>query len=299
MSSFSDIELDRYIKSLPAPLCGETYREILTGIWDDPDITVYMNDMNDFAFLFPTPQVDYQRYVTRTKKLGLEKDPKRFQRRFDKCESWLSDREKILEIGTSDGSFLRVLRKALPLVSLSCIEPDASTQTERSQIADLTQFDDLAGALQFGEKYDAICHFHVFEHVTEPTDFLSGTRALLSEEGIMIMEIPSLDDPLMSLYRNPNYQKFFFQKQHPFSYTRASLMRVLKHYGFAIRVAIPHQRYGLDNHMTWMQCGKPGGSNDWRTVLGAADDAYRRALEKSTLTDSVIIVASLAKTSPD
>src|SRR3989304_6107803 len=107
------MNLDQYIKSLPEPLCNEAYRELRRGIWDDPAISVYVNNANDFAFLFPRPSVDYERYVTRSKKLGLEKDPERFRRRYDKCQPWLSGREKILEVGASDGSFLRVLRDAL------------------------------------------------------------------------------------------------------------------------------------------------------------------------------------------
>ena len=60
-----------YQRSLPAPLCNETFALFKQGVFDDPTIDVYLNDAHDFAVLSPPPTVDYGSYLPRVQKLGL------------------------------------------------------------------------------------------------------------------------------------------------------------------------------------------------------------------------------------
>ena len=106
----------------------------------------------------------------------------------------------------------------------------------------------------------------------------------------MIIEVPSLDDPLSSLYKSPAHRDFYFQKQHPYVYSAKSLRRVLEHHGFRVEI-VPYQRYGLENHLQWLSAGKPGGNAEFARTFQSCDAAYRAALEASGLTDTVFAIA--------
>jgi hypothetical protein len=105
-----------------------------------------------------------------------------------------------------------------------------------------------------------------------------------------VIEVPSLRDPLLSLYDCEAYRRFYFQRQHPYVYSARSLSRLLDHVGYSIEEAIDHQRYGLENHLHWLAASEPGGSELARSVLGACESDYLADLERSGQTDSVIVV---------
>ena len=56
---------------LPKPFKKDIYQTALKGIYDDPKVNVYVNQGNDFAFLYPQPQKTYDNYEPRYKKLIL------------------------------------------------------------------------------------------------------------------------------------------------------------------------------------------------------------------------------------
>jgi hypothetical protein len=116
---------------------------------------------------------------------------------------------------------------------------------------------------------------------------------MMSPHGHIIIEVPSLDDPLRSLYRLPEYEAFFFQAQHPYYYSGESLKRLLEIFGFRDIQIIPHQRYSLENHLNWLMQRKPGGNETFRTLFTQSQEVYRKELESSGKTDTVIAVASL------
>lgn len=288
------MELDSYISSLPAPLSGEDFTKLRDGIWEHDDIAVYINERKDYAFLFPAPEIDYDKYVSRVAKLGLTKDPNRFRARFDKCSPWLSKARTILEVGAWEGDFIRLMQSQLSDVDISCVEPDQATLASRQQIDGLTDYISLDAAIAAGGRYDVICHFHVFEHILQPAEFLDQCKQLLAPDGVMIAEIPAMSDPLVALYKQADYIDFFFQAQHPFYYRDSSFGRVLAHNGLKIHEMLPHQRYGIDNHLAWMNSGKPGGDDELAEVFAETDSHYRQDLEQRGITDAVIAVVGLA-----
>ncbi len=107
----------------------------------------------------------------------------------------------------------------------------------------------------------------------------------------MVIEVPSMDDPLISLYRSEPYRRFYFQRQHPYVYTLHSLARLLEHTPLEVERKIPHQRYGLENHLQWLADGTPGGNETYREIFGDREDEYMRALERFGRTDAVIFIA--------
>lgn len=125
----------------------------------------------------------------------------------------------------------------------------------------------------------------------EPSIFLSQIKKLNHKESLVIIEVPSLDDPLLSIYKNLNYKSFYFQAQHPFIYSRKSLNRVMEFNNFKTLENIPHQRYGLENHLQWLSNSKPaGGNKEFLDFTNNIENNYKVNLEKTKMTDSIIWV---------
>jgi hypothetical protein len=113
----------------------------------------------------------------------------------------------------------------------------------------------------------------------------------LNLKGILLIEVPCLNDPLLSVYSSDAYQSFYFQRQHPFVYSAASLERVLRFNGFEVERFIPVQRYGLENHLQWLAAERPGGNTQYLKLFSQLEDEYRTSLECVGLTDTVIVAA--------
>ncbi len=279
---------------LPAPLDQDTYRHWRKGVYDDPDLDVYVNEAGDFAFLDPLPTMDYKKYQRRAQKLGLENRAKRvhgYKARLEKVAGLLENRTALLEIGAADGAFLELVHQRHPDKILHAIEPDTDSRAARDGLAWLIQHENLPAAAADGVKVDLVGMFHVFEHLVDPSEILSALPAILAPGGVVVIEVPCLLDPLLSIYNCPDYQMFYFQRQHPYTYTAGSLQRVLEHAGFTVESAMHHQRYGLDNHLQWLTAGKPGGNAALEALFGDLDEGYRRTMEGNETADTVFIVA--------
>jgi SAM-dependent methyltransferase len=170
------------------------------------------------------------------------------------------------------------------------VEPDSRTKPQRDQLSWLTQFQDIAAIGD--QRFDVVCIFHVLEHILDPLPFLQRCISLLHKGGRLIIEVPSLDDPLVSLYDLPTYKDFFFQKQHPYYYSAPSLGRMIDALGSRVEALISHQRYGLENHLNWLRNNAPGGDAGFRQVFTGADASYRKSLEDSGHADAVIAIVT-------
>lgn len=282
---------------LPEPFRSERYLLRRHGIHDDAEVDVFVNEREDFAFLSPRPSFDYEHYQPRSKRLSLEAYRSRndvIERRFEKVARWFGDGvHDVLEIGASDGEFLARLHSSFPQLSLVAVEPDQSTTEARQGVPDVVLHRDLTEVEARGEQFDRICFFHVLEHIDDPVTFLDGCRRVLRPGGKLVIEVPSLEDPLLSVYGSVAYEAFFFQAQHPFVYSAGSVRRLLEANGFAVEDLVHHQRYGLENHLTWLARECPGGDTALREMFGSADDHYRRCLEAAGRADAVVLLASL------
>ncbi|MCZ6784306.1 MAG: class I SAM-dependent methyltransferase [Proteobacteria bacterium] len=282
------------IDRLPAPFRDEKFSLLQQGIDDCQDTEVYVNQERDFAFLEPRPEVNYVAYRPRVKKLALGAYKKTLSvtgRRFEKIATLFPGACKVLEVGAGDGAFLAHVADLFPRLSLACVEVDQNTQPDRDSLPGLVQYASLADVCELGERYDLVCAFHVLEHILEPAQFLEECRSRLAPGGRLIFEVPSLDDPLLSLYESPAYRCFYFQRQHPYVYSARSLPRLLEHSGLHVEQVIPHQRYGLENHLQWLTRGEPGGNERFRETFRELEPGYARTLEESGRSDAVIVVA--------
>lgn len=193
------------VHGLPSPFHGEKFEKYATGIYEHPEISVYMNAQRDFAFLLPMKELDYSYYAPRFARLGLKDYRKSniiVERRFAKIAQYFTGALRVLEIGASEGTFLRYAHEKNDALSLYSLELDVETKNLRDENPWLTQysgFDEIASA---GATFSIVCFFHVLEHIMEPTSFLASCGKSLAKDGRIVVEVPALDDPLLSLYHS-------------------------------------------------------------------------------------------------
>lgn len=280
--------------AIPLPLRDEKFVLLRHGIFDDPLIDVFVNHDRSFACLAPVAKVDYDHYSPRKLLPGLgqyKKDRGFIVRRLNAIESLFPEDGSVLEIGSSNGAFLDELQQRRPRLKLYSIEPDVGTAAGRSKVSLAGDYRDMKSAVVAGIQADVVCFFHVFEHIADPVEFLATVASLIRPGGKIIIEVPSLDDPLLSMYQSSAYEAFYFQRQHPFVYSGRSLSTVLEQNGWRVTLVQPYQRYGLENHIGWLRSGKPGGDPELSVTLASVEDGYRSALEAAGKTDTVFVTA--------
>ena len=143
--------------------------------------------------------------------------------------------------------------------------------------------------------YDLITAFHVIEHLPDPLQVLKSLAEKLSSNGQIIIEVPSSEDALLTLYDSDAFQRFTYWSQHLFLFNSNNLGLLAKKAGLAVK-AIQHiQRYPLSNHLHWLSKGKPGGHKAWSFIDSPElNNAYANALAAVGKTDTLVAYLELA-----
>jgi len=193
--------------------------------------------------------------------------------------------QKVLEVGSSTGAFLSLLD--------GCETYACELADENREYSEQFVNGDVYASLDLVKEsnFDLICMFHVFEHIREPQNFLNKCKTLLKDGGVILIEVPHSEDPLISLFDSNEYKDFIFQPMHPMVYNETSLDYVFNKAGFVKDNVIYHQRYGLDNHLSWFKNGKSGGDIKFTELFSNLLE-YKNILEKIKKTDTIYYIAS-------
>ena len=93
-----------------------------------------------------------------------------------------------------------------------------------------------------GGGYDLITAFHVVEHLSDPIAILKTLAAKLSKNGRMVVEVPSSEDALLTLYDSSAFQHFTYWSQHLFLFNAETLRQLAKQAGLRIASIQQYQR---------------------------------------------------------
>lgn len=286
------------------PLCGAAAPvQYWTSVWNAPDKCVMRCTSCDAFFLDPMEteedqrkfDVDYDRYIQSRSELVAQHTPQTFESlveesieiRFRDLERFFGKGQSVLEVGAERGGFLDRVAGASGTVAAVDSCPEYKNILGCKGYRTYLYIDDLPG----GEVYDRICLFSLLEHVREPQIFLEKLREHLAPGGRMIIEVPSANDPLISLYDIPAFKSFYFQAMHPYVYSEKSIRMLAERCGMIIDQVIYKQRYGLANHLQWLKAGVPGGSALFASIFsGGADAEYVKSLERCGNTDTLYVI---------
>lgn len=139
------------------------------------------------------------------------------------------------------------------------------------------------------ESFDVITLFHVYEHVTDPLEFLFQARRKLVPGGRICIEVPHARDVLLTQYGCEAFKHFTLWSEHLILHTRESLARFIAAAGFVDCSIKGVQRYGLANHLHWLAKAAPGGHVQWAHLAAqGVDEQYEALLAATDATDTIV-----------
>tara|TARA_B100000029_G_scaffold487369_1_gene542840 strand:- start:8597 stop:9523 length:927 start_codon:yes stop_codon:yes gene_type:complete len=214
------------------------------------------------------PESDIINYKNDYRKLyspiiGTQLSPKEFfdyelefqKPRKNRIKHLLHSEYDILEIGSSTGHFLHSIKNDVNTVT--GIELDENYANFAINSCDLSIFKEPLEKINFnGKKFDVIFLFQVFEHIHNPISLLSEIKKHLKNNGIIHLEVPNLNDALISLYNINEFSEFYFRLPHVYYYDKSTLMKLMNIQGFEGKVSF-HQEFSIFNHIHWLQNKSP------------------------------------------
>lgn len=174
--------------------------------------------------------------------------------RIERLKHILDTKMKVLDIGCSTGHFLFALKDQVN----ECvgIEYNKDNANFAKEIGITVYTDSIENTNIQYEYFDLITIFQAFEHIEDPIGFLKTIYDYLKPDGFLCIEVPNIQDALISLYNIKEYCDFWFREPHIFYYSPETLSKVLNKAGFQGELKTI-QRYNFINHINWILTGKP------------------------------------------
>lgn len=201
----------------------------------------------------------------------------------------ITEKARLLEIGCGSGAFLDSVRPYCGEVA--GVEPHEEYRqatVARSNMPVVASIDEL---LLGSKRFNMVAMFHVLEHIADPVSFLGKVVKVMERDSKLLIEVPNVDDVLVSVYKVPDYLHFYYQKAHLYYFSRPTLTRTLEQAGFKATID-GIQRYDLSNHIRWMLTGQPGGQGYYLDMFSpSVNTAYADALIRAGRSDTLWAVA--------
>ena len=97
------------------------------------------------------------------------------------------------------------------------------------------------------------------EHLSDPKDTWAELGCLLADEGKLIIEIPNVNDALLTLYNNKGFQNLSCWRQQQYLYDQNIISELVRPAGLRLDWVKHVHRYQLSNHLHWLASGNQGG----------------------------------------
>lgn len=232
------------VKTDGCNLCGSREAELVT---DNLRFGVKRNVVRclncHLVYMFPLMSVEEERelYEEEYRNIAdveghyLPQEAQRFfevelninRERLRRAARFLTPSMKILEIGCAAGSFLYCAKdKVAECAGIELHKAFASFVREKLGIK--TYDLPLEDCAFPQESFDAIFLFHVLEHMRDPSEYLKLLHNLLRVGGYVFIELPSVEDALLTFYRLESFKGFYYQPAHSYYFSRQTLHLMLR-----------------------------------------------------------------------
>ena len=213
------------------------------------------------------------------------------KRRFDRIEPHIHPEMTLLEIGCSAGSFLSVAKPYFRNCTAIELDPIFANYVREKCAVDVIEKPVEKMGKNAGP-FDAICMWHVLEHLNKPVAVLEQLKNLLSDSGYLFVEVPNVWDPLHTLYHLKAFDDFYFQSPHLYYFSPKTLKAAFEKAGWVAKI-FPVQVYGLANHIRWISLRRPQSNQPKGRIsfINLPDKAYRWILSKIGRTDTLFTMA--------
>jgi len=278
-------------------LCGSTKcSRIHDNIRYDLPPRPFRCDQCGFVFLYPrmTPETEKEFYENTYRSVYDNQNAKSLweaslpeaKRRVSRFMDLYSPDMRLLEIGCASGYFLSEVKEHVKSVTGVELTKDFVKYARGRGLDVRESLDQIPD-----NSCDLIFMFHVLEHIVDPIHFLKELKKKLPENGKLIIEVPNVEDVLVSVYKIKEHLDFYWEIAHNYYFSKHSLACVLDRAGYQAEI-FPLQRYDLSNHMYWMQYGKPGGQGYYNSIFTPTLRAeYENCLKDRFICDTIYAVA--------
>ncbi|RHX91186.1 methyltransferase [Leptospira yasudae] len=220
----------------------------------------------------------------------LKENEKDDERRFRFLKSKLLNK-RLLDFGCGVGGFL--LKSKSITNQSEGVELELRLQPYYSKF-DLKVWKNLDEVLESKQAYDIITAFHVIEHLKDPITVIRSLIQLLNPNGELIIEVPSSNDALLTLYKSDEFSHFTYWSQHLFLFNNETFKRLIQKSKLRLNWLKQIQRYPLSNHLYWLSKGQPGGHNVWSFLDNETiGREYESQLASIGLCDTIIASVSV------
>lgn len=190
--------------------------------------------------------------------------------------------KKILDFGCGAAGFLKLAKE----LTLDAVGIEIENRVIKHWGENIKIFPAIKDA---GTDFDLVTAFHVLEHLHDPRATLKKLSKTLRVSGRIIIEVPSSDDALITLYNCLPFQRFTYWSQHLYLFNAQTIKMLATQAGLHVVAVKHHQRYPISNHLYWQSQGKPGGHKKWGFLdTPELNAAYQNSLAAIGKTDTII-----------
>jgi 2-polyprenyl-3-methyl-5-hydroxy-6-metoxy-1,4-benzoquinol methylase len=215
-------------------------------------------------------------------KAYVERNMVDVDRRVRAVTDYLDGDERLLDFGTGMGHFLDAVEDEVNSVVGSELNARRIEFVRRELGHEVLRGTDRLLEEYGPNSFEVVTMFHVLEHLPGPVEQLAKIEELLTDDGLLIVEVPNHNDWLLSA--SDAYADFYYQDAHAYYFDPRTLHLALVLGGFGSEIE-GVQRYSYRNAKHWLFVGEPeidapsrydGTWSDPRdklysTVLGAVD----------------------------
>ena len=223
-----------------------------------------------------------------------------YKKIYDAIKTFTKKRE-VLEIGPGGGYLYSYLKNNVK--EYHALEVSAKMREELKKKFNIQTYKSFA---KINKKFDVVIIVSVLEHVKNPASFLKKISSYLKRDGKIIIQVPNVNDPLVSLYDLKYYKENYFRKVHLNYFNQYTLAKLIKKLNFKILFKKSILTYSLTNHLNWLY-KKKGNKNSYEAtniffgnsigkdsrlldIFSTLDRVYKKELEYKKLGDIEICV---------
>jgi len=168
---------------------------------------------------------------------------------------YLNSDYEVLEIGSSVGYTLKLIKdKVKKAIGLELNKEHAAYANSIG----METIDKPLTDVNFKEgTFDAIFMFQVLEHIPDPLAFLKETKRVLKPGGVLVVEVPTIHNPLISLYHIDCFKNFWYQAPHLLYFEVDTLRQLIEKASFQVLEIYTIQEASFINHVNWMLRKQP------------------------------------------
>jgi len=166
--------------------------------------------------------------------------------------SWLLEHERpstLLEVGCAGGFFLEAARGAG--IEVLGVEPSEDGSRFAGEELGLPVVTGSFESVDLGGSFDAVCAFHVLEHVDEPRTFFARARELVNPRGLLALEVPNIESARAC--RDGSRWFNLVPEYHCWHFSPSTLARLVEREGFRVEyldTAFPRHYFRLRRIVT-------------------------------------------------